>query len=108
MDYPKKRKLNQELSEISSIDDLELLIESKEQLLDLKEREISLRKELIFARIESRYGLSSSGFDAGMLTKGILSDLFRNRPDIDRSSIMKAVKGATKFMPFIVRAFKRQ
>lgn len=107
MDYQKTKTLKETLSNLDSIADLDLLIEEKHRLIQLKEKELGLRKELLFARFESEFGLSSDGFNSGTFVKGIAKAVFKTKPEIANSGLMKGIDVALNYLPFIQRFIRK-
>lgn len=103
MDNQEKKTLTSTLSKLDSIADLDLLIEEKQRLVRLKEKEMNLRKELFFTRVESEFGFSSDGFNSGTFIKGISKAVFKTKPEIANSRLMKGINLALNYLPFVQR-----
>lgn len=106
MDDQKTKTLKSALVNLNSIDDLNLLIEERQRQLELKEKELDLRKELLITRIEGEFGFSSSGFNSGTFVKGVAKTLFKTKPEIANSGLMKGINMALNYLPFIQRIIK--
>ncbi len=107
MDYPKTKTLDTSLSNLQSIEDLDLLIEDKMRLVKLKEKELALRKTLLMTRVEAEFGISEEGFDSGTFAQGILKYFLRTKPAIADSGWMKSINYGLTFLPYLQRLFKK-
>jgi hypothetical protein len=105
MDH-QKEKISTQLSEIRDYHDLEIMIHEKEQLLELKEQQLKLRRDLVYARIEQKFGVSTNHFDGFKLVRGLLSSLLEAKPELKNSSFIPFISKALKIVPAVTKMFR--
>jgi hypothetical protein len=101
-----KEEIDRQLSQIRDYHDLEIMIHEKEQLLKLKEQQLKLRRDLVYARVEQKYGISSNRFDGFKLIRGLVSNLLEAKPELKNSSFIPFLTKTLKIVPAIAKMFR--